>query len=221
MIQIIVISSLAAILSIAVQVSVLFKDKVILRRVYASVILIVPCLLSVGGIKPSFYALVAPEHTLSTLIFSAIVSALSVVVNLWAGKQIENTKVNPQIRKPMWTLCLFVQNGISWVVYLIAYEFLFRGYIFNSLLQHTSVGNAFIVSITLYALAHLFKGEKEFILSVPFGFILCYITLLTENVWAAVVIHSILAITNDIFAFRANPYFSMSFPGFKRFRYEK
>ena len=221
MIQIIIISSLAAILNIAVQVSALFKDKVILRRVYASVILMVPCLLSVGGIKPSFYALVASEHTLSTLIFSAIVSALVVVVNLWAGKQIENTKVNPQIRKPTWSLCLFIQNGLSWVVYLIAYEFLFRGYIFNSLLHLTSVGNAFIVSITLYALAHLFKGEKEFILSVPFGFILCYITLLTENVWAAVVIHSILAISNDIFAFRANPYFSMSFSGFKRFRYEK
>ena len=221
MIQIIIISSLAAIFSIAVQVSSLLKDKVVLRRVYASLILMVPCLLSCGGIGPASYALVASDHTLSTLTFSAFFSALVVVVNLWAGKQIENTKVNPQIRKPTWTVSLFVLNGISWIVYLIAYEFLFRGYIFNSLLQLTSVGNAFIVSITLYALAHLFKGEKEFILSVPFGFILCYITLLTENVWAAVIIHSILAISNDIFAFRANPFFSMSFSGFKRFRYEK
>jgi membrane protease YdiL (CAAX protease family) len=104
---------------------------------------------------------------------------------------------------------------------LIAYEFLFRGYLFTSLLSLTSIENAFLISIVLYALAHLHKGENEFLLSVPFGFILCYITYLTANVWASVIIHCALAISNDVFTFRANPFFSMSFPANKRFRYEK
>jgi membrane protease YdiL (CAAX protease family) len=221
MIQVIIISSFAAIASIAVQASFVFKGKVISRRFCASLVLIIPCLLGSFGNQLSAYAKIKSGDTPSTIIWSAIFSVLVILINVWAAKELTNTKVNPQIRTARWTLSLFLMNCFSWIIYLISYEFLFRGYLFTSLLQHTTVENTFIVSITLYALAHLYKGEKEFLLSVPFGFILCYITLLTENVWASVIIHCALAISNDVFAFRANPFFSISFPVFKKFRYEK
>jgi membrane protease YdiL (CAAX protease family) len=221
MIQVIIISSFAAIVSIAVQASIVFKEKVISRRFYASLVLIIPCLLGSFGNQLSTYAKINSGATESTVIWSAIFSALVILINVWAAKQLTNTKMNPQIRTPRWTLSLFLMNCFSWIIYLISYEFLFRGYLFTSLLQYTTVENTFIVSITLYALAHLYKGEREFLLSVPFGFILCYITLFTENVWASVIIHCALAISNDVFAFRANPFFSISFPVFKKFRYEK
>ena len=221
MIQVIIISSLAALLSIVIQVSPMLKHKVILRRLYASAVLIIPCFFSFYGSHWSSYAAINSGDVRSTIMYTAIFSLLVVLVNIKAGKQSENTKMYPQIRTPRWTLLLFAMNGLSWIVYLTAYEFLFRGYVFTSLLQSTTVENAFIISIVLYALAHLYKDEKEFLLSIPFGFILCYITLVTENVWASIIIHSALAISNDIFALRANPFFSISFLASKRLRYEK
>jgi uncharacterized protein len=217
MIQVIIISSFAAIVSIIVQASFVFKEKVISRRFFASLILIIPCLFGSCGNQVSTYAKINFGDILSTVVWAAIFSALVILVNVRAAKQLKNTKINPQIRTSRWPLSLFVMNSLSWIIYLISYEFLFRGYLFTSLLKHTTVENTFIVSITLYALAHLHKDEKEFLLSVPFGFILCYITLLTENVWASVIIHCALAISNDVFAFRANPFFSVSFPVYKKF----
>ena len=221
MIPVMIISSLTAVISIAIQLWSFFKEKVIRRRLYASVVLIAPCLLGFYGNRWTSYATINADDTRITLILSVIFSILVILINRKAGKQHENIQAHPQIRTPRWTLSLFAMNGLSWIIYLICYECLFRGYIFFSFLQYTSVENAFILAIVLYALAHLNKGEKEFLLSIPFGFIICYITLVTENVWAAIIIHCVLAISNDVFAFRANPLFSISFPSTKNYRYEK
>ena len=157
MIQVIIISSFAAIVSIAVRACFMFKEKVISQRFFASLILIIPCLLGSCGNQVSTYAKINSGDISSTVVLAAIFSALVILVNSRAAKQLKNIKINPQIRTPRWPLSLFVMNSLSWIIYLISYEFLFRGYLFTSLLKHTTIENAFIVSITLYALAHLHK----------------------------------------------------------------
>jgi membrane protease YdiL (CAAX protease family) len=37
------------------------------------------------------------------------------------------------------------------------------------------------------------------------GIILCYITLLTGNIWSAVIVHSLMALCNEWFSLRAHP----------------
>ena len=113
MIQVIIISSLAALLSIVIQVSPILKHKVILRRLYASAVLIIPCFFSFYGSPWSSYAAINSGDVRSTIMYYRDFLPFIVLVNIKAGKQSENTKMYPQIRTPRWTLLLFAMNGIE------------------------------------------------------------------------------------------------------------
>ncbi len=211
--QNIIICSLVATASMVVQ-SRCFAGRVMLRRCIAAIILILPLPFATENLFP--YWDITATDLYATLGYALIFSVISVIVMSKIGGHSENTKIHPQVRTREWNLTLLIGNALSWTIYLTAYEFLFRGYLLYSCLEFTTVENAFIIGVVAYALAHLFKSEKEFLLSVPFGGLLCYITFVTNNVWAAVSIHVALALSNDIIALRANPYFTIISPITKR-----
>ncbi|GAI37228.1 unnamed protein product, partial [marine sediment metagenome] len=64
---------------------------------------------------------------------------------------------------------------------------------------------AIAVNTSIYACTHIPKGFKEAIGAIPFGIILCIITLITGNIWVAFFIHVLLALSNDYFALYHNP----------------
>lgn len=210
--QNIIVCFLAVAASILVQSSNLLASRIILRRFIAAIILFLPPFFDLDTNSSLSYLKITETHLQATIGYAIFFSLVTIALNLKMGGRSENIKIYPQVRTREWSLMLFVLNALSWTIYLTAYEFLFRGYLFYSCQHFTSIENAFIIAIILYAVAHLYKTEQEFLLSVPFGALLCYITFVTDNVWAAVIIHIALAISNDIFAFRANPHFSMTSP---------
>ena len=64
---------------------------------------------------------------------------------------------------------------------------------------------AIALNCSLYAFAHFYKGPGETFGAIPLGIMFCYLTLLTGNIWTAVVIHSVMALSNEWFSIRANP----------------
>jgi membrane protease YdiL (CAAX protease family) len=137
-----------------------------------------------------------------------IIPVIPAIVFLFSSSPANLAKY-PQIRSATWTRGLLVLSAISWVVYLVAYEFLFRGLLLFSSTAVLNPWTAVILNVTLYAFAHIYKGLPELILSVPFGFILCYLTLVTGNIWCAVVLHSIVALSNEWLSLRAQPQMKM------------
>ena len=91
-------------------------------------------------------------------------------------------------------------NLVSWGLYLLGYEFLFRGVLFLGLIPFTGLNTAIGINTALYALAHLYKGKKETIGSIPLGIVLCYITWKTGTIWTAFAIHWIMASNNFIWS---------------------
>jgi membrane protease YdiL (CAAX protease family) len=116
-----------------------------------------------------------------------------------------NLAVYPQIRAERWTLKTLVLSAGSWVVFLIAYEFLFRGLLFFAALRILGPLYATLLNVILYSIAHFYKGPLEVIGAIPLGVILCYLTLYTGNIWSSVVIHLIMALSNEWFSLRAHP----------------
>jgi hypothetical protein len=88
----------------------------------------------------------------------------------------------PQVRMDKWNSIEYIINILSWGIYLLGYEYLFRGILFLGLLPFFTSLNAIAINTTLYALAHLYKGKKETLGSIPLGIILCLITLETETI---------------------------------------
>jgi uncharacterized protein len=134
---------------------------------------------------------------LTLLLIGLLVTAILVAsIN---AKTKSNQAMYPQLRTSDWTTNLILGNFVTWAFYLFGYEYFFR----ESLLGFTA-GNVtwtvtIFINVALYALAHLFKGPKEFFLSIPFGVLLCYLSLESGTFLPAFGIHCVLALSNDWF----------------------
>jgi len=132
------------------------------------------------------------------------------ITGYYAAKQPGNLEQYPQIRAKQWTPAMVLLSGGSWVLFLIGYEFLFRGFLLHASLGLMEPGPAIALNCALYAFAHFYKGPGETFGAIPVGIILCYITLITGNIWSAVLLHSIMALSNEWFSLRAHPEMNMT-----------
>ncbi|HEV8269827.1 MAG TPA: CPBP family intramembrane glutamic endopeptidase [Chitinophagaceae bacterium] len=83
------------------------------------------------------------------------------------------------------------------ILFLLVYEFFFRGALFFMMVEDFGVTTAIIVNIILYVLVHWFNKEERYG-SVLMGGILCGVTLYYNSVWPAIIIHLSLALSHDI-----------------------
>lgn len=83
-------------------------------------------------------------------------------------------------------------------LFLIGYEFFFRGVLLFSIIFDAGEEIAIAINILLYALLHCFSNRKELIGTIPFGLLLCIVTLFYQSIWPAVIIHLCLAIVHEI-----------------------
>ena len=79
------------------------------------------------------------------------------------------------------------------LVFLLSYEFFFRGVLFFTLLEWNGLGAAITITTGLYMLIHVFDTKEEFIGALPFGIILALFSYFTNSIWAAFLIHITLS----------------------------
>jgi len=137
--------------------------------------------------------------------WSYLVIPLILVMGINAARQKGNLELYPQIRSRNWTPGMIVISGMSWVLFLLGYEFLFRGFLLHASLDIMAAGPAIALNCALYAFAHFYKGPGETFGAIPIGALLCYLTLVTGNIWCAVVIHALMALSNEWFSLYFHP----------------
>ena len=140
------------------------------------------------------------------LLWSGILGSIIIGVNLFVASTPQNIRVYPQIRLRSWNAKELTLNFASWFVYLLGYEFMFRGILLFSFYDSYGAAVAITVNCIMYALVHIPKGAKETIGAIPLGFILSVICLYTESFFVAFFFHIIMAFSNDYFAIKANPF---------------
>ncbi len=106
----------------------------------------------------------------------------------------------PQIRNAVWTQRLHMKNTLSWALYLLGYEFFFRGFLLMNMERWLGPWPAIAITTALYVWAHLPKNAAETIGCIPMGVVFCAAALLTGGFWPAFVIHVSIAVTSDIAA---------------------
>jgi len=171
--------------------------------VSAIVILIIPSVtLKDYGLGFSFSA---PPPWWTYLLVPAIFG-----IGMFSTRSPQNLALYPQIRLKLWTPRSLFISAISWIAFLIGYEFLFRGFLLHASLDLMHAIPAFVLNGALYALAHFYKGPGEIFGSIPLGIVLCYLTLVTGNIWSAVILHSITALSNEWLSIRMHPEMTIS-----------
>ena len=124
--------------------------------------------------------------------------AVVVAMNYFAARSADNLAMYPQIRVAApWPFSLKMASALTWASYLLAYEFMFRGFLLFTCAKELDRPLAIAINVALYALVHLPKGWKETIGAIPLGTVLCLLTLQTGNIWIAVLVHVAMALSNE------------------------
>ena len=141
-------------------------------------------------------------------------SMFFILLNIFNSKNIELRMMYPELRLKEWDLTGLVISAGGWIIYLTAYEYLFRGLLLFSCLEAFGLWPAIVINLALYASLHLPKGMKEATAAIPFGALICYLTIESHSIVPAVFIHSLQAISIELFCIYRNP--EMKFNFFKK-----
>jgi membrane protease YdiL (CAAX protease family) len=147
----------------------------------------------------------AGDHIRESILWWLLAAALVIPVSFLAAAQKKNLEMYPQIRVERWSAGLLVTSALSWITYLIGYEFMFRGFLLFSCMESFGFWPAIIINLGLYSLAHIYKGWRETIGSLFIGFLFCYLTLYLGSIWFAVLVHITMALSNEWFSLRRQP----------------
>jgi membrane protease YdiL (CAAX protease family) len=149
----------------------------------------------------------------STWLWVGGASVVIVIGCILTAHKPDNFEVYPEMRVPRWGVGPVAANFISCSLYMFAYEFLFRGFVFFACLAAMPAAFAIAINVALYVLAHTPKGPREALGSIPLGIVLCLSAIETGAIWAAFLIHVIMSQLNDYLAVRANPAMRFGFGG--------
>ena len=164
------------------------------------------CLIFLKNYSLADYGLTLIRET--TLFSVAWITGLSLLVVFLsyrsAGKP-ENLAHYPQIRSKIWTRNTALVNAAGWALYLLGYEFMFRGILLFPLADHMGIWPAIAVNTALYSATHIPKGFTEALGAIPLGLVLCLLTLASGTIWIALFVHLAMALTNSFASLKFHP----------------
>ncbi|MDP2423770.1 MAG: CPBP family intramembrane glutamic endopeptidase [Bacteroidales bacterium] len=155
--------------------------------------------------KPLVYYGFTGANYSKSLCWIALLSAIVILLNYINAPKKDNLAMYPQIRITTWKPNILIISTLTWIAYLAAYEFMFRGFLLFALYDALGLTAAIVINTSIYSLVHVPKGAKEAIGAIPLGIVLCYLTLITGNIVVAFVVHVVMALSNEWFSLRANP----------------
>ncbi len=186
---------------------------VLLQRISAIFLFgLIPAILLVFLFRnnPSSYGF-EMKNSLVTLIVVIITAIITLSISWITSRSKENLATYPQIREKEWTISLLSLSAISWIAYLFAYEFMYRGFLLFSCYYAFGTWPAIFINISLYSLTHLVKNKREGIGAFFIGIILCSLVLYVGSLWVAFYIHVIMALSNEWFSIRIHPDMNFNF----------
>jgi membrane protease YdiL (CAAX protease family) len=87
--------------------------------------------------------------------------------------------------------------GSSRIVFLVAYEWFFRGMLLASFSSWLGIYWAIAVNIALYGILHIHKSKQEIIGCILLGLVLCLFTTWWHSIWPAIILHLQIAFVNE------------------------
>ncbi len=150
---------------------------------------------------PAQYGLSLPRGEHALLVSLGSIAIFALACSLRSGKRIDQS-IYPQVKLSDWTIKDHLLNALTWSLYLLGYEFMLRGLLFFSCLAAFGLVPAIAINSTVYSLIHIFKGRQEAFGAFFLGIVLCLVAYYTNSFVIALVLHVILAVSNDLKAIR-------------------
>ncbi len=140
-------------------------------------------------------------HFWYLLILLILVTAV-VSFNLSKGRSVQQR--SPELKLSDWFPRHIVLSVSGWVIYILGYEFLFRGVLWFLCFEAFGFLPALVINLLLYFLVHLPQGKFMAAGVLPVGIVLCLLSQLTGSFIPAFLIHSLIAVLTDLFSLYHN-----------------
>lgn len=86
---------------------------------------------------------------------------------------------------------------ITRIIFISVYEVWFRGLLLFTCIAYMGIPLAVAVNIVLYTFLHIFSGKKEMFACIPFGLLVCSLSIWFGAAWPAIMLHLALAIAYE------------------------
>lgn len=129
---------------------------------------------------------------------------LIIIAILFVNQKINRKNNSLQIDLTEWNLPLFLINTFGWIIYLIGYEFLFRGILLFECYASFGFWPAIAINVAIYSAIHMVNGKEQTIGALIFGGIACYLTLNRGTILIPIIMHVSLSVFSDYFSIRFN-----------------
>ncbi|MBT8259810.1 MAG: CPBP family intramembrane metalloprotease [Bacteroidia bacterium] len=100
---------------------------------------------------------------------------------------------------------VYIGNGLLYFIvrsiFLLSYEFFFRGVLLFTLIDLFGLVLAIIINTLLYVLIHAFDSKAEIIGAIPFGIVLCLLSYYSESIVLPFIIHLSLSLVYEVSLF--------------------
>ncbi len=134
----------------------------------------------------------------ATLLWWLGLGSIIVAITNFSCRKPDSLAIYPAIRvQPPWSKGMKLASALSWTGYLLAYEFLFRGFLLFTTLEEMGALPAIAINTSLYALVHVQKGWKETVGAIPLGIVFCLLAMQTGTIWIPVLVHVTMSLSNE------------------------
>ncbi len=153
------------------------------------------------GILPAFFLPFpnfnfADFSTTQWLVLLGLVLLTSFVAFTVANKDLQKTtfKVDSRILSAKFLAQYFIVR----ILFIIGYEIWFRGYFLDFCILEYGEIIAVVINVILYVVLHFVNGKREALSCIPFGLILCAMSIWFQSPFPAIMIHLALTVPYDI-----------------------
>ncbi len=156
------------------------------------------------SLYPERYSFAGIQPDVPVYVVVIIVMMIVITAALSARKRDVYSRI-PHMRLAQWGFKEVVISIGGWALYLLAYEFIFRGLLLFATAKAWGLWPAVLINLFFYAVFHIPNGKQETLAAIPFGLVLCIISLLSGSFWLAFMLHLVLSISAEMFSIHFNP----------------
>lgn len=136
------------------------------------------------------------DSSLVIIFFGLLV--LTAAVAIRAGKNVQQHISNAGYHSFQLPAVYAIRYFIIRMIFLFVYELWFRGFLLFFSIDTLGIPLAVTVNVLLYVLLHLFNSKKEMLACIPFGLLVCWLCILFNAAWPAVVLHITFSLLYEI-----------------------
>ena len=130
---------------------------------------------------------------------------LVLITSLLTTNKTSNLEQFPEVRVRFWRPQIFIWSTIWWILYLTAYEFFYRGLLFQSLRFQLTDGVAVVACTAIYSLAHYFKRNRVSFFAILYGALSCYMVIDTGSILPGLILHIVNALSVEYLSLKYHP----------------